>query len=83
MNQIATITSKRQLTIPSQLFRAMGLKEGQKVVLSHQDDVLVLKPVLYTIDKLAGSVVIPKHYQSLEIDEMIRRAKNEYQKRRI
>lgn len=33
---------------------------------------------IHLIDKLAGSVKIPKKYQGMDIDEMIEKAKTEY-----
>lgn len=83
MQHIATITSKRQLTIPARLFRALSLQEGQKVILSQQDGTLILKPALETIERLAGSVQIPSRYQSLDLEEIIRRAKKEYYHRDV
>lgn len=81
MQKYATITRKRQLTIPAHIFRAASMKEGQKVVVRYQDGNVIIKPAVDLVEKLAGSVSIPARFKSLPIDEMIRRAKREYRKR--
>ena len=47
MNYIATITSKRQLTIPAALFKEANLKSNQKVLvrLISTDGVLRVEPM--------------------------------------
>lgn len=83
MNMLATITSKRQLTIPSRMFDLLGFKEGQKVLVTEEDGFLVVKPAMRVINKLAGSVKVPTRFASLDIDEMIDRAKKEYHRGRV
>ena len=41
---LATITDKRQVTIPVDVYRAMEMKKGQKVVLQVSDRVISMKP---------------------------------------
>lgn len=81
MQKYSTITSKRQLTIPAQIFRAAFFKEGQKVLVRHQNGTVVIEPAVAHVEKLAGSVRVPKRFKALDLDEIIRRAKQEYQKR--
>ena len=83
MQKISTITSKRQLTIPSQIFRALGLKEGQRVLIEDKDGAVVVKPVDDVVERLAGSVNVPARFASLDIEEIIRSAKKEYREGRV
>lgn len=78
MNYLATITSKRQLTIPADLFRKLNLQEKQKVIVSEEDGSMKITSALALLDKLAGSVKLPKKYKRVPTDEMIERAKREY-----
>lgn len=78
MKMYSTITSKRQLTIPARVFRAAAWKEGQKVIVSYQHGALVIKPAADLVEKLSGSVSIPGQFRSMNIDEMIRRAKKDH-----
>ena len=75
---MATITSKRQLTIPAKIFRKLGLKEGEKVKVMEEDGSLKIVSYLKLLDKLAGSVKVPKKFKGLTPDQMIKRAKGEY-----
>lgn len=83
MQKVSTISSKRQLTIPSQIFQAVGLKEGQRVLIEDQDGTIVVKPANDVVERLAGSVKIPARFASLGIEEIIRRAKKEYRESRV
>ena len=73
--QIATITSKRQLTLPSVLFRQAKLKEGQKVRVVFKDGRLFLDPMVDLVEELAGSVSVPQRFKSLSVDQIVSRAK--------
>ncbi len=83
MEKTSTITSKRQLTIPSCLFRAAGLREGQKVLVSHKDGSIIIKPAIDVVEKLAGSVKVPLRFRVMQIDRIIERAKKEYHEGRV
>ena len=78
MQTIATITSKRQLTIPSVFFNKIGLKKNQKVVLKEQNGKIIVSPSANLVEKLSGSVKIPKGYKNIGIDKLITKAKEEY-----
>ena len=43
LQDMATITSKRQLTIPAKIFRKLGLKEGEKVKVMEEDGSLKMQ----------------------------------------
>ena len=78
MTYTATITSKRQITLPAALFSDLGLKKGQKLTITKHADGLILKPRLDFLNKLYGSVKVPEKYKDMDIDEMIEKAKMEY-----
>jgi bifunctional DNA-binding transcriptional regulator/antitoxin component of YhaV-PrlF toxin-antitoxin module len=77
MSQIATITSKRQLTIPVDIYRYLGFKAGQKVIVSKSGTGVKIEPVLSLLDKLAGSVKIPRRLKGLSAEEIIKIARKE------
>lgn len=78
MSQTATVTSKKQLTLPAQLFRKAGFKIGQKVIVSEENGRLVLTPINKLVEELAGSVPLPKKWKGKNIDQVIKLAKDEY-----
>lgn len=78
MSQMATITSKRQLTIPSKLFKEAGLQIGQKVVISEENGSLKLTPAEKLVEELAGSVPVPKKWRGKNLDQIIEEARVEY-----
>lgn len=78
MNYVATITSKRQLTIPVQVFKKMRLTEGEKVLVREENGVIKLESAKAAIRRLAGSVNVPKRFKGMSIDEIIEKAKGEY-----
>ncbi|PIQ69948.1 hypothetical protein COS55_02495 [Candidatus Shapirobacteria bacterium CG03_land_8_20_14_0_80_40_19] len=78
MQLSATITSKRQLTIPVELFKRLNFKIGQKVTVSEEAGALKIEPMEALLDRLAGSVKIPKRFAGLGLEEIVDRAKAEY-----
>jgi bifunctional DNA-binding transcriptional regulator/antitoxin component of YhaV-PrlF toxin-antitoxin module len=80
MNYIATITSKRQLTIPAQVFTKMKLLEGEKVHITIDKNQIKISRFGNLLDNLAGRVAIPKRYKGFTSDEMVKKAKNEHMK---
>lgn len=78
MTQMATITSKKQLTIPAAIFRQIGLEIGQRVIVSEENGSLKITPAERLVEQLAGSVPMPKKWKGKDIDEIIEEARNEY-----
>ncbi len=84
MYQIATVTSKRQLTIPAAMFQELGWSSGQRLVVSqYKKGELTLKSAQDLVEELGGSVKVPKKFEGLLVDEVIRRAKSEYFQKKI
>jgi len=78
MQQIATITSKRQLTIPVEIFRRLNLDEVRKVSIKEEGGVIKIEPLFKLVNELAGSVKVPKRFKNLSVTEIKKKAKREY-----
>lgn len=78
MQQIATITSKRQLTIPVSIFKRIKLKERQKVIVEEEGGVIKIQPSINKVLGLSGSVKIPKRFKGKTLKQIISTSKKEY-----
>ena len=76
--QIATITSKNQLTLPVDIVRKIGLKIGQKVIVSEEGGKVVITPAEDLVEELAGSLKMPKKWKGRSMEEIIEKSKREY-----
>lgn len=83
MNQLATITSKMQLTLPITIARKIGLKKGQKVAIEDVKGKIVITPMKSLVEAYAGSVSIPKKFKNKSLDEIIEEAKMKYFKKSV
>lgn len=73
--QSATITGKRQLTIPIDIYNYLGFRQGEKVLITPEKDHFRVQSYQALLDSLAGSVKVPKKYQNLTPDQAIEKAK--------
>ena len=78
MTHSATITSKRQLTIPARIFRAAKLREGERVHITYHDGALMVEPARALVRRLAGSVSVPARQRHVGLDTLIRRSRAAY-----
>ncbi len=78
MNQLATITSKRQLTIPIAIFKQLNFKKGQRVMIGLQKRRIIIRPVFDLVEELAGSVKTPSRFKGKKADQLVKLAKEEY-----
>ena len=78
MAQIATITSKKQLTLPSAVFKKAGLRIGQKVIVSEENGHLLITPAERLVEEIAGSVSTPARLKGGDIDKIIEFSKGKY-----
>lgn len=78
MTYTATVTSKRQITLPIKLFADFGIEPGDKLTISKQGDGLLVQRQVDLVNKLYGSVRLPKKYKGLTADEFIQKAKESY-----
>lgn len=76
--QIATVTSKRQLTIPSKIFKKAGVRIGEKVIVQEVEGGLLIKPAMRLVEELGGSVFVPKNLRGADIDKAVEIAKERY-----
>lgn len=75
---IATITGKRQITIPAKIFRAIGLSIGEKVLVKEEEGRIRIEPMKALVEDLASSVEVPEEYAGLDADSIVREAKKDY-----
>lgn len=75
MQTLASITSKRQLTIPISVFEKLGFKSNSKVILQESTEGLLIKPATLLLDDLAGSVSVSKSKQGVSAEKAIKEAK--------
>lgn len=78
MTQMATITSKKQLTIPAAIFREAGFSIGERVLVSEENGRVVITSAEKLVEELAGSVPVPKKWKGKDADQIINEARDEY-----
>lgn len=78
MNKTATITGKRQITIPIKLFKAANLDKNKKVVISQEKNRLVITSAISLVENLAGSLKMPASWQGKDLEEIIEQSKTDY-----
>jgi AbrB family looped-hinge helix DNA binding protein len=76
--QSATLTSKGQVTIPAKIIKSANLKKGHKLSFSYEDGIIRIEPAINMVRRLAGSLVLPKEYQGMDLDELIQISKEEH-----
>ncbi len=72
---VTTMTQRGQVTIPAEVRRKFGLKPGDKVMFTVEDDHVSVSPVEFSLEDAFGSVEPLNRPE--EIDELIRLAKEE------
>lgn len=78
MNGMATITSKRQFTIPVEIFKRAKLRIGDKVLIQEQNGVVKIEAAAVAIERLAGSLEVPKQFRGKSYDELQELAIKDY-----
>ncbi|MBP9781112.1 AbrB/MazE/SpoVT family DNA-binding domain-containing protein [Candidatus Woesebacteria bacterium] len=53
---VATISSKRQITIPKHMLDLLGLKPKRKISIELRQAIMILKPAVVSADQLSGSL---------------------------
>ena len=77
MKTLATITSKRQLTIPAEIFQTLNFKENSKVIIDVTETALIIRPAESFFESVAGSVSVPQSKKGIDADTAIQKAKRE------
>lgn len=78
MIQTVRITSKRQITIPAGLFRALNLAEGDRLAAQVEKGKLTMQKSQDILDEVAGSLVLPNKFKGMPLDKIIENAKKDY-----
>lgn len=78
---IVKVTSKRQITLPAAIYKKLGIRPGQKMLLEVQGDKIILSPktTSYT-DLLAGSLKNVYGLTSEEVNNYIRKERETWDK---
>ena len=79
MTYIATITSKRQVTLPAALFSKLDLESGTKVLITEDRGKIVMSPSESIVRELAGIIKAPKRISDSQLEKMI----NDSKKKRL
>lgn len=77
-SQSATLTSKGQITIPAKIIKSANLKKGHKLSFSLENGIIRMESFENMINRIAGSLQVPKKYQGVNLDKMIQLAKEEH-----
>jgi len=80
MDYIATITSKRQFTIPVAIFKRAKFKVNQKVLVKEDAGIVRIESMRNLVEELAGSVHVSPKYKGLTANQMVEKARSEYYK---
>ncbi len=78
ITQSGTLTSKGQVTIPAQIIKSANLKKGHKLSFSFENGIIKIEPTINIVRRVAGSLVLPKKYQNMDLDKLIQIAKEEH-----
>ncbi|MBU1016906.1 MAG: AbrB/MazE/SpoVT family DNA-binding domain-containing protein [Patescibacteria group bacterium] len=78
MLKTVRITSKRQVTIPSKIFKALNLDEGGFLIAEKSHGSIILTPAENLVGRLSGVVKVPEKYKNMSADDIIRESKKEY-----
>lgn len=78
MTYTATVTSKRQITLPIKLFADFGIEPGDKLTITKSSEGLLVRRQVDLVNRLHGSVKLPKKYRDLSVGDLIREAKASY-----
>ena len=78
MNKTATITGKRQITIPIKLYKAANLDKNKKVIISQEKNRLIITSATGLVENLAGSLKMPASWQGKDLETIIEESKAEY-----
>ena len=77
MSTLAKLSSKRQLTIPVQVFNKY-FKVGEFVTIEERPEWIFLRRTRDVLQKLKGAIEIPARFKHKSIDEIIAQAKLEH-----
>ncbi len=77
MTYLATITSKRQITLPVALFSKLDLESGSKILLTEEQGKIIMSPSGSAVRDLAGTIKVPKKISDRQLENNIKSAKKD------
>ena len=78
MTYTATVTSKNQITLPSKLYKKLGLTKGSKITFIDEGKKITVTAQKSIIDNLANSIRIPNYLNNAIIKTAIEKGKSSY-----
>lgn len=75
MTYVATITSKRQVTLPAALFSKLDLESGTKVLITEDQGKIIMSPSGSAVRELAGIIKVPKRISDSQLEKIIEKSK--------
>jgi len=80
MFQTVRITSKRQISIPVNVFNHLGLKTGDNLLINvdFDNERIIMEKQEKILNQLAGFLKLPKKYKNKSLEQIISDAKREY-----
>ena len=64
MLQTVKISSKRQITIPVDIFNFLALNEGDRLIVNIDEGKIVMEKSQKVLDEIASSLYLPKKYKN-------------------
>jgi len=81
MTYIATITSKRQITIPAALFSKLALESGTKILITEDQGKIVMSPSESAVRELAGIIKFHRRVSDSQLEKIIEKSKEKRYKK--
>jgi AbrB family looped-hinge helix DNA binding protein len=80
MYQTVRITSKRQISIPVNIFNSLGLKKGDTLLINvdFDNERIIMEKQEKILNQLAGSLKLPKKYKNKSLEQIVSDAKRNY-----
>ena len=75
MTYMATITSKRQVTLPAALFSKLDLQSGTKILITEKKGKIVMSPSATSVRELAGIIKVSAKLSDNQLEIAIKNAK--------
>lgn len=75
-----SVSSKKQITLPSKIYQKLGIKMGDKLSLIYDEgtDHIILKRQDDLLESLNGRLKIPQKLKGVDIDKAINISKKKY-----
>jgi AbrB family looped-hinge helix DNA binding protein len=80
MFKTVRITSKRQISIPVNVFNSLGLKKGDTLLINvdFDNERIIMEKQEKILNQLAGSLKLPKKYKNKSLEQIVSDAKRNY-----